>query len=73
MRVLISIYGCSQADLLWYELYMELLQKLGFTINQYDLCVANAMIDGSQCSIQWHVDDTKISHVDKNFVTIIIF
>jgi hypothetical protein len=38
----------------------------------YDLCVANKIIDGKQCTIAWHVDDLKISHVDPNAVTSII-
>jgi hypothetical protein len=45
---------------------------MGFTINPYDPCVANCMIDGSQCTIAWYVDDTKISHVDPKVVTRII-
>ena len=40
----------------------------GFTINPYDHCVANKTINRKQCTILWHVDDLKISHVDKNVV-----
>ena len=58
-----ALYGCVQSALLWYELYSSTLQDIGFEINPYDLCVANAMIDGSQCTICWYVDDNKISHV----------
>jgi hypothetical protein len=36
----------------------------GFEINPYDWCVANKMINGKQCTILWHVDDLKTSHVD---------
>jgi len=32
-------------------------------LNAYDLCVANKMVEGSQCTIAWHIDDMKISHV----------
>ena len=45
---------------------------LGFKINPYDRCVANATIRGKQCMIAWNVDDNKISHADKNVVTEII-
>ena len=45
---------------------------MGFTINPYDPCVANCMIEGSQCTIAWYVDDTKISHVNPNVVTKVI-
>ena len=48
------------------------LEKWGFTINPYDICVANQNINGNQCTILWHVDDIKISHADENVVTEII-
>ncbi len=35
-------------------------------INPYDPCVANKTIKGKQCTIIWHVDDLKISHMDQN-------
>ena len=37
---------------------------MGFVLNPYDPCVANATIKGSQCTIVWFVDDNKISHKD---------
>jgi hypothetical protein len=45
---------------------------MGFVLNPYDPCVANAVIEGNQCTIAWYVDDMKISHVDSNVVTMII-
>ena len=69
LRVLRLIYGCIGAALLWYELYTEVLKKMGFEINPYDFFVTNAMLDGSQCTIAWHVDHNKILHVDKNVNT----
>jgi hypothetical protein len=43
-----------------------------FEINPYDLCVANKTINGKQCTVVWHVDDLKISHVDSEVVTTIL-
>jgi len=43
--------------------------EVGFEVNPYDWCVANKMINGKQCAVIWHVDDIKLSHVDKNVVT----
>lgn len=40
------------------------LIEWGFTLNPYDRCVANKMINGKQCTILWHVDDLKLSHED---------
>ena len=67
-----ALYGCVQSALLWYNLFSESLIEMGFVLNPYDQCVANCMIDGSQCTIAWYVDDTKISHRDPNVVTRII-
>jgi hypothetical protein len=41
-------------------------------LNPYDLCVANAIIDGKQCTIGWYVDDNIITHIDPNAVTWVI-
>jgi hypothetical protein len=72
VRLIKAIYGCVQSALLWYELFSETLQKMGFALNPYDRCVANCDINGKQCTIAWYVDDTKISHVDPEVVTMII-
>ena len=45
---------------------------MGFKVNPYDPCVANKTIDGSQCTICWYVDDTKISHVSSSVVDSVI-
>jgi hypothetical protein len=72
VRLLKAIYGCVKSALLWYEMFSGTLKDLGFTINPYDPCVANCMINGKQCTVAWYVDDMKISHVDPNVVTDII-
>jgi hypothetical protein len=45
------------------------LQEWGFTINPYSACVANKIIDGHQCTILWHVNDLKISHVKPSVIS----
>ena len=67
-----ALYGTLQAALLFWEKLSALLQSWGFVINPYDRCVANKHINGSICTILWHVDDLKISHVDPEVVTEII-
>lgn len=42
--------------------------KEGFVLNPYDPCISNKMINGSQCTIAWHVDDNKVSHVDQEVI-----
>jgi hypothetical protein len=44
----------------------------GFIINSYGPCIANKMIEGKQCTILWHVDDLKISHVRSQVVKDVI-
>ena len=69
VRVLRALYGCIESALLWYDLYSSTLQDMGFDINPYDRCVANKMINGSQCTIVFYVDDNKVSHKDPQVVT----
>jgi hypothetical protein len=37
----------------------------GYELNVYDQCVANKIINNTQITLIWHVDDLKISHVCK--------
>lgn len=67
-----ALYGCVQSALLWYDLYSTTLIKMGFKLNPYDLCVANANIQGKQCTICWYVDDNKISHINPKVVDDVI-
>ena len=69
MQLKKALYGCVKSALLWYRLFHDTLRDLGFVLNPYDPCVANANIKGSQCTIVWYVDDNKISHKDPTVVT----
>ncbi len=35
---------------------------MGFEVNPYDPCVVNKIVNGSQMTTWWHVDDLMISH-----------
>ena len=72
VRVLRALYGCLESALLWYELYSSTLEGMGFKLNPYDLCVANKIINGKQCTITFYVDDNKISHEDPEVVRSIV-
>lgn len=72
LQLVKALYGCLQSALRWYETFVCKLKDMGFTINPYDPCVANAEIEGSQCTICWYVDDTKISHINPEVVTKVI-
>jgi Reverse transcriptase (RNA-dependent DNA polymerase) len=72
LQLMKALYGCVRSALLWYELFTSTLQTMGFELNPYDLCVANKIIKGKQCTIVWYVDDNEISHEDPNVVTKVI-
>jgi hypothetical protein len=60
-----ALYGTLQAALLfWKNLSSFLVEELGFVVNKYDKCVANKTINGNQCTILWHVDVLKMSHIE---------
>jgi hypothetical protein len=67
-----ALYGTLQAALLFWQNLSSQLEKWGFMINPYDFCVANKTINGKQCTIVWHVDDLKVTHVDPVVVTTIL-
>jgi hypothetical protein len=58
-----AIYGTMIAGLLYYRKFAESLKCKKFINNPYDPCVWNKVIKGKQCTICFHVDDCKISHV----------
>ena len=35
------------------------------TVNPYDPYVANKIVNGSQCTVVWHINDLKVSHKDE--------
>ena len=57
-----ALYGTMVASLLYYQKFTNSLKDNGYEVNPYDPCVWNKTIDGSQCTICFHVDDCKISH-----------
>jgi hypothetical protein len=67
-----ALYGTLKAALLFWKKLSAQLKEWGFEINPYDWCVANKMMNGRQCTVLWHVDDLKISHVVPNTVTEVI-
>jgi hypothetical protein len=43
-----------------------------FEINPYNPCVANKMVNGTQMTIRWHVDDLMKSHLSQNKIMKIV-
>ena len=67
-----ALYGTLKAALLFWRKLTAQMKIWGFIGNPYDWCVMNKMINSKQCTVLWHVDDLKISHVDPNVVTDVI-
>ena len=62
MRIKCDIFVCCVRKRL------KDLTNYGFEINPYDSCVTNKMVNGSQCTVLWYVDDLKISRKDPKVV-----
>ena len=58
-----------EGALFFYNKLVADLEAYGFTINPYDPCVGNKMVNGKQLTVTWHVDDLKISHIKSKVVT----
>jgi len=66
------LYGTLQAALIFWRILSDTLKERGFKLNKYDQCVTNKMINGQQCTIIWHSDDIKLSHLKKTVMEDII-
>ena len=67
-----ALYGTLQLAILFCKLLSDILIGWGFKLNEHDQCVANKIINSKQCTIVWHVDDPKISHVEAKVVEVVI-
>jgi hypothetical protein len=63
-----AVYGTLLGAILFYEKLSKQLEDWGYEPNCYDRCTFNKMIDGNQVTIQFHVDDIKISHVKQSVI-----
>ena len=62
VELLKALYGTLRAARLFWEKLSGKLIEWGFTMNPYDSCVVNKMMNGKQLTVVWHVDDLKVSH-----------
>ena len=65
VRLGIVLYKMLRAALLFYKRLRSNLEGMSFKGNPHDPCVANKMMNSKQMTICWHVDDLKVSHVEK--------
>jgi hypothetical protein len=63
-----AVYGTLLGAILFYKKLSKQLTDWGYKPNCYDRCTFNKMIDGNQVTIQFHVDDLKISHIKQSVI-----
>ena len=56
------LYGLLRPALLFHKKLRKELEDMDFKINPYEPCIPNNMVNGSQITVTWYVDDLKISH-----------
>ena len=57
-----ALYGCVESANLWHEHLSNTLNANGFTINPYDDCIFNKVMDsGNQCTVCVYVDDLMVT------------
>jgi hypothetical protein len=61
-----------KSTLLFYRKLVSELKEMGFEINPYDPCVANKIVNGTQITIRWQVDDLMMSHVSQDKIMKIV-
>ena len=62
-----------QSALLFYKKLHGELENYGFEVNPYDPCVANKIINGTEMTVTWHVDDLKVSYKDDDEILASIY
>jgi hypothetical protein len=67
-----SVYRTLLGAILFYQKLSKQLSDWGYVQNDYDPCTFNKVINGKQVTIQFHVDDLKISHKDQDVLDSIL-
>jgi hypothetical protein len=64
-----AINGTLSAAILAYRKLTSYFKEWGFEMNPYGACVWNKMINGTQMTVVFHVDDGLVSHINPTQVT----
>jgi hypothetical protein len=67
-----ALYGMLSAAMLFWKDLSGHLYAEGFRANPYDSCVMNKVTEGKQCTMLWHVDDLKVSHIRDTVVETVL-
>ena len=61
-----TVYGTLLGAILFYQKLSGQLYNWRNKQNPYDPCTFNKTVNGQQLTIQFHVDDLKLSHMDQD-------
>ena len=61
-----AVYRTLLEAIIFYNKLSKHLTDHGFVQNQYDMCTFNKMVNGEQITVQFHVDDLKVSHKEQS-------
>ena len=64
-----ALYGTLRAALLFYKRLRNNLEDMGFEFNPCDPCMTKKMVNGKKITICWHMDDLKVSRMEKPVVS----
>lgn len=68
VRMLKAMYSLLRSVLLFYLRLVANLKAYGFDVNPYDPCVATRIVNGTQLTVTWHVNNLKISHAQEHLI-----
>ena len=63
-RFIKELYRTLLGIIIFYNKISKHLTDHGFRWNEHDMCKFNKMVKGVQITIQFHIDDLKVSHKD---------
>lgn len=69
MDLLKALYGTLCAARLFWEKLSRKLIEWGFSVNPYDACIVNKVVDGKELTLAWYVDDLKALHQESKVLT----
>ena len=61
-----AVYGTLLGAIIFYNKLSKHLTDHGFVQNEYNMCTFNKMVNGEQITVQFHVDDLKVSHKEQS-------
>ena len=65
-RLIKVVYRTLLRAIIFYNKLSKHLTDHGFVQNKYDMCTFNKMVNGEQITVQFHVDDLKVSHKEES-------